>query len=75
MANKDRPPRPEAERARAVQRLNEVVTERRRLRGQLTTETGTSGEVRARTALRAANEQTTARERSLESVDKRELSS
>jgi hypothetical protein len=74
MANKDRPPRPEGERARAVQRLNEVVTERRRLRGQPATETGTSGEVLARTSLRA-NEQTTARERSLESVDKPELSS
>ena len=75
MANKDRPPRPEGERARAVQRLNEVVTERRRLRGQPTTETGPSGEVRARTSLRAANEQMTARERSLKPVDKRELPS
>jgi hypothetical protein len=74
MANKDRPPRPEGERARAVQRLNEVVTERRRLRGQQTTETGTSGEVRGRTSL-GASAQATARERSLESVDKRELSS
>jgi len=58
-----------------VQRLNEVVTERRHLRDQLEPKTSISGEVRARASLRAANEQVVARERWLKSVDEREMTS
>jgi hypothetical protein len=75
MANRNGPPSAEGERARAVQRLNEVVTERRRLRDQLEPTASISGEVRARASLRAANEQVVARERWLKSVDEREMTS
>jgi hypothetical protein len=39
MAKKDRPSKAKAERERAVQRLNEAVTERRRLRDEQVTAT------------------------------------
>jgi hypothetical protein len=71
MAIRDRPPKAEGERARAVQRLNEVVTARRLLRGQQATVKGTSGEVRADAALRVADDQVAARERWLNWVDER----
>jgi len=43
MAKKDRPSKAKAERTRAVQRLNEAVTERRRLRDEQVTATDLAG--------------------------------
>jgi hypothetical protein len=71
MTSRDRPPKAEAERVRAVQRLNEVVTERKHLRDQQATVKGTSSEVRTDAALRVADDQVVARERWLNWVDER----
>lgn len=53
MANRDRSSEEEGKRALAVQRLNEVVKERRDLRGQQAMAKGTSTEGRANVSLRA----------------------
>jgi hypothetical protein len=71
MTSQDRPLEAEGERARAVQRLNEVVTARKHLRDQRATAKGTSGEARADAALRVADDHVTARERWLNWVDER----
>ena len=71
MTSRDRPPKAEAERVRAVQRLNEVVTERKHLRDRQATAKGTSSEVRTDAALRVADDQVAARERWLNWVDER----
>lgn len=69
MANRDRPPKVEGERARAVRRLSQVVTERRRLRDRQAMAKGTSGEVRAGALLRVVDDEVAARERGLKRVD------
>jgi hypothetical protein len=71
MPSRDQPPKQEGERARAVQRLNEVVTQRKRLRDRRTTAKGTPGDVRADAALQVADDQVAARERWLNWVDER----
>lgn len=70
MADSDRPPKTKGERALAVRRLNEAVTERRRLRDQQSMATDTSGEARAK-ASSVTDDGVTARERWLERVDGR----
>jgi hypothetical protein len=71
MANRGRPPKMESERARAVRRLKEVVTERRHLRDQPATANASFREVHADAALRAADDQVAARERWLNWIDER----
>jgi hypothetical protein len=59
MANRDRPARIDSKRAYAVQRLNEVVMERRRLRDSQARTSGTSIETGSTVSLRAVDDQVT----------------
>ena len=69
MASRDRPPRADRERVRAIWRLGVAATEQGRLGDAQKAATGTDRELEAASLLCAANDQVRARERWLESVD------
>ena len=69
MTKTDRPPEVVGERERAVQKLNEVVAERRRLREQQGPRPSPAGQMETSLAMQAADQQVAARERWLNAVD------
>jgi hypothetical protein len=69
MSQRDQAARTDGEHGRAVQRLQEAVAQQRRLRIEHQAAKDTPGEMTVDSSLRAAEEQVTARERWLRSVD------
>ena len=69
MSERDQVARAGGEHGRAVQRLQEAVAQQRRLRVEHQAAKDTPGEITVDSSLRVAEEQVTARERWLQSVD------